>query len=474
MNKILPFLVMFILGLPAQAAMNRDDHMYKVLCESILHKSASDFMQQVQHMHSSDRSKEVISFSAGIALNCLGRHSESNGSTPKLANELIKLGADPNFIDYDDKTSSAGYAALFGNVQFLNFLYQSGYTFKARTHSCEPDPMDFATMKGNKEVVEYLKSKGVAKVGYSLQSWIDCDDKIAGNERYAQRLKTAAQLNDFKLVKAILALGQDVSNPGKHFIAKAAANANLEMVKLAVASGAAIDDQYKALKFAASHGNLEIINYLIAQGVPVGKKGDVVDGSVVGFIARSESISEEDSIALTWFFLKRGADPNGNDSRWVAYTPLFGAITANKPNLVRFLLANGADPNLKNDMQKTPLSDAAFDGKRQEIVRILQDFGGTGDLRSYERQVRDLQSLEDAKSRSVSSGSTTKSFDFLGTLDPSSKPQSGVLATDCLCYQSGGATQSLQLANDGKSPDSKSYHNVTTYSSGKMIPCACR
>ena len=55
-------------------------------------------------------------------------------------------------------------------------------------------------------------------------------------------------------------------------------------------------------------------------------------------------------------------------------TPLFGALFKNNIQIVRLLLENGSDPNLKDVDGNTSLTHALHGG-RIEIVKVLLDYG---------------------------------------------------------------------------------------------------
>ena len=68
-----------------------------------------------------------------------------------------------------------------------------------------------------------------------------------------------------------------------------------------------------------------------------------------------------------------GADPNEFDG--YRMTPLLWAIMQGDINAVRFLLENGADPNVRPNPSDSPLWSAEDDWGFREIAALLKSYG---------------------------------------------------------------------------------------------------
>jgi ankyrin repeat protein len=79
------------------------------------------------------------------------------------------------------------------------------------------------------------------------------------------------------------------------------------------------------------------------------------------------------------FLIKAGATVNSYSNNTQHATPLQSAVAGQHLNIVRLLLANGADPNCRNSRSQTPLHAAAQNGD-MDMIRVLI-FGGS-DLES--------------------------------------------------------------------------------------------
>jgi hypothetical protein len=106
--------------------------------------------------------------------------------------------------------------------------------------------------------------------------------------------------------------------------------------------------------------------------------------------------------------LKEGADPNGRDySNYgdcvagIEYSsPLFVAVVAGHPDVVRLLLDKGADPNTLEGEGLTPLV-AAFLFERVELARLLLERGGNPELEGIPAEYRPEEIARKKKDRQL-------------------------------------------------------------------------
>jgi ankyrin repeat protein len=146
-----------------------------------------------------------------------------------------------------------------------------------------------------------------------------------------------------------------------------------------------------AIQAASQVGSAEIAEFLLAQGAPTSICTEAMLGhldSVKAYLDSDPSLANargaHDLSALyhavirsqqdvAQLLLERGAEVNGDEGRSPA---LHGAIMFNRPGMVEWLLAHGADPNLYNYRGKTPLK-AAMEKKKLEIAELLRRYGGS-------------------------------------------------------------------------------------------------
>jgi ankyrin repeat protein len=91
----------------------------------------------------------------------------------------------------------------------------------------------------------------------------------------------------------------------------------------------------------------------------VEKRVDRIPGGALhcmAFQTQSRQRPAAERLAVVTWLLDHGADPNDRSSAW---TPLMGAATAHDVEMVKLLLARGANPNLVNADGLTPIGAAA-------------------------------------------------------------------------------------------------------------------
>jgi ankyrin repeat protein len=85
-----------------------------------------------------------------------------------------------------------------------------------------------------------------------------------------------------------------------------------------------------------------------------------------------------ETAAATWL-LDHGADPNALWSHWDAdVTPLHLAAFANHPEMVRLLLARGADPRIHDSQHDSDAIGWAEFFKRPDLAAIMKDHLASG------------------------------------------------------------------------------------------------
>ncbi|MCL7971774.1 MAG: ankyrin repeat domain-containing protein [marine benthic group bacterium] len=121
------------------------------------------------------------------------------------------------------------------------------------------------------------------------------------------------------------------------------------------------------LEYAIYHSPIAFVETLLDLG------SDPVYGHHAGYPAVIAALSSErpDRLDLVALLLDRGADIQQRGVN--GYTPLHWAAAENDPHLVEWLLARGADPRAKTNVDDyaTPLEEALILGN-QEAARALR------------------------------------------------------------------------------------------------------
>jgi ankyrin repeat protein len=158
------------------------------------------------------------------------------------------------------------------------------------------------------------------------------------------------------------------------------------ILKLLLQYGANINEKDSAnetpLHIAILFGRNKHVSMLLDNGVDVNVKG--VNGMTpVAYVM--ESKVSENSISMLQKLIDGGADLNIKDIE-NQESPLDDAVYYGKPEFVRILLENGADPNIRDRFGETPIFEVCklkLDTGTQ-IIDLLLDYGADINARNLE------------------------------------------------------------------------------------------
>ncbi len=279
----------------------------------------------------------------------------TNGSDAMVA-RLLKAGASPNTALPSGETALMS-AALTGRVEAVTRLIDAGANLDAHEQPRGQTALMWAIARGNRDVVQLLVARGA-------------DVKAQSAAGYTP-LTFAARENDLETIKLLLGKGADVN--------------------------AAAKDGTTVLQVAALRGHVDLVEFLLEQGADpnAAKAGYTVLHWVAGNWDNATSISfgregselqlmggipQHRKLELMQALLERGADvnpvitkapplgrlgPTGTAGTIIGggpltgATPFFMAALAADVDVMRFLVANGADPLRPAKDGTTPLMAAA-------------------------------------------------------------------------------------------------------------------
>jgi len=149
---------------------------------------------------------------------------------------------------------------------------------------------------------------------------------------------------------------------------------------------------------------------------------DVFEASAVGDVGRLGELLAEDParanavasdgftpLGLASFFghagsarllLENGADPNLPAQNATRVAPLHSAVAGGNTEIVRDLLAHGADVHARQDLGLTALHGAAFEGT-EEMIRLLLDHGADPDAKNAAGKTPADLAREQSRERAV-------------------------------------------------------------------------
>jgi ankyrin repeat protein len=303
-----------------------------------------------------------------------------------------------------DPIGDAGYHALVSMVRdslitrMIDLLVAHGAEVNEKDEA-GATPLHYAAADGLRGTVELLLAKGAEVDAKTLQDcWRGTFQMPDSFRAGTTALHAAAAGGDVNTVQVLLAHGAQVDARDEadctplHY---ATCWANTRVIELLIAKGADVNAQDREgvapLTIALEDGSLRTARALIAAGA---KKVDVkvhrvttyqYDGHVsllhdalaafprVWMEPPRSHVGEpnQESARREWIelLLANGADPNERDDR--GNTPLHAAILMGNDDLANLFLVHGTPVNAKNKASATALHYAAAEGRLEIISRLL-------------------------------------------------------------------------------------------------------
>ena len=290
-----------------------------------------------------------------------------NGN-PAMAERLLKAGADPNATFLMHGETALMEAARTGNVETVKLLLDHGAQVNTKETLRGTTALMWAAEQDHADVVQLLVSHG-ADVG--IRSIINEPKKRYGN--------------NYK--------GKDFSTGGVSALVFAAREGAVSSVEALVAAKADVNQQTgdgsTAMIVAIQNGHYDVARYLLDHGANPNlsnQKGwnplylAVKHRNIeTGTIPVPNANQAMDFIKL---LLDRGANPdlrvssnteirNGQRATWLneaGATPFLRAALCGDIEVMKLLLAHGADPKIPTDDHTTPLMAAAGVGYSEGFI----------------------------------------------------------------------------------------------------------
>ena len=273
----------------------------------------------------------------------------ARSSDHQAVRDLLEAGADPD-ATYGDGTTALHWAAHRDAHAMVTDLLAAGADVDpADDHGVTP--LSLACVNGNRRIVDALLAAGA--------------DPNAARGNGETPLMTAARVGGLDVVRSLIAAGADPNAReaalGQTSLMLAVAGNHTPVARLLLETGAAVSarstNRFTPLLFAAQQGNLEAADLLLSAGADVNESAP--DGIGGNTNARSRFVPDTDAAAL------------------------LVAIDSGHPELARFLLARGADPD--HDGAGRTALHAAVQRKMPEVVAALLDHGADPDPRMTKR-----------------------------------------------------------------------------------------
>jgi ankyrin repeat protein len=318
-----------------------------------------------------------------------------NGNAPMIE-KLVKAGADPNAPLSTSGDTALMLAARTGTTDAIKVLVETGANVNAKESWGGTTPLMFAVAEHHSQAVKLLIERGA---DVSARS----NFVAAANGRGFEGRTPSTPRQ-----------GQAVEEFASGWLTPlmfAAREGDLESARLLVGSGADVNaiaaDGKDALGLAVFNGNYDLASYL------VDNKSKVNQADTQGFTPLFWAVDRRnmetapnfpwmvtaDPLPLIRKLLDAGANPNAlvnntprarmraGSPRIVFATPLMRAAFSADLELVKLLLAKGADPNIRSKDYETMLESAAGLGfiqgyskgktsaERLEVVKLFVGLG---------------------------------------------------------------------------------------------------
>ncbi|KAE9380875.1 ankyrin, partial [Stipitochalara longipes BDJ] len=300
-----------------------------------------------------------------------------------IARLLVKHGATPDILDYDDATPLL-LACHGGHEAVAAFLVGKGADVdipndKKIYPSTGTTPLLAAAQLGSVSIMKALKSLKA--------SWTAKDDEGRSALHLAVESPKAGH---YVIVKYLVNDGElppdakDVA--GQTALSLAAEGGHLEIVKfLAQQTPSGVEGADSKgntpLFHASGAGHLSVVSFLLGNANPGVNSNDL---SILNHLDRGPlwAAVSNNQTEIVKLLLQQGADPKTVEKDHL-FTLLHCAVSENSLGVMNLLLAaDGIDGHARDDKDRTPIFMAAYQGKT-EMVRKLIDAGWEGNFPQY-------------------------------------------------------------------------------------------
>jgi ankyrin repeat protein len=301
---------------------------------------------------------------------------------------LLRRGLDVNAREKGDNTYAMHWAAAAGHLDVVRRLADAGGDVVGHGDDHELEVIGWASTwdggddAAHRAVADFLVSRGARHHIFSAIAFNMADEvrrivasnpealsqRQSHNEDFRLPLHFAVLRNRPEMVALLLELGADpLATDGTGYSAAAYATqpdvdrSVMEMIRARVGT----TDLFTDLAL----GDWDSAARILKENPGVVKPGGAGSG-VLHLMAKRNDIT-----AVKWL-LDHGVDPSARWNHWGAeVTPLHLAILGGHPEVVRVLLAAGADPSIRDTQHKANATEWAEFFRREEIIGILAAHG---------------------------------------------------------------------------------------------------
>jgi ankyrin repeat protein len=222
----------------------------------------------------------------------------------------------------------------------------------------------------NQELINAFKNKDIEAVKSFIASGIDINYRAPGTATYLDYAWCGFGEYDFEIVKLLIDNGAELNESSHPAIVCASGRGNIDEIQYILDRGANINATShvgtSALWHAAYKGNIELVKFLLRNGLDIHKHG----GRALQVATSSGNrdivqLLVEEKVDINYQVFDKHADKSNTP---LHYAALFGHL-----EITHFLLKNGANPALKNHYGYRPYS-LAKKQKYKEIMDLIASY----------------------------------------------------------------------------------------------------
>lgn len=306
------------------------------------------------------------------------------GGNKELVELMLSRGIDPKARDKDGFTLL--HVASISSKALVELLISKGLDVNAKANFLGLSPIDCAKQANKKDIVELLEKKGShsnltpAEIKSVAERLIaKCGGINNKDDHRLTPLYYTVTWNKKEIVKYLLSRGADLNLKIGHYqYTLLHSVTSKEMAEFLVSKGANLNVKDKSgstpLHTASLHVNKKLVEFFLSKGADINAL-DNNGGSPLHSVAVSRevtrrNISKKKIKELIEFLISKNAKLNLQEKR-NGYTPLHYAIYLNNLDIAQLLLKGGADPNIMDNSDATPLDHA----QTNEAKTMLLKFG---------------------------------------------------------------------------------------------------
>lgn len=257
--------------------------------------------------------------------------------------QLLKEGADPNYVSPDDATPFQ-YATWTHNLELIKLFIKYG-----------GDVNKFTSLKSPFFMGLIIDDKEIEDLLFKAGGDIEKKDKAG-----FRILFTGITDDNLSLIEKVLQYGASIHSPiiKDDALLLAIVKGNKDTIDLLLKYGADINHKYEEgltpIFFSMTQNDLSLIKHLVERGADITAL-DKDNNNVLSYYVRIKKYN--DSVyPIIKYAVEHGVNINQQNKNGL--TPFISAIINNDLPLVKYLVSLGADINMKNNKGLTPLQYA--------------------------------------------------------------------------------------------------------------------